>query len=117
VALQTGDNVITVTARDSAGNQSSDVLTVSFSAPAPTPSLSMVLSATATYSGGGDRLRVNLQWTGAQGQTVAVYRNTRIVTTTSTNSYIDKPGGQGPFSYRVCLQGTTVCSNTIIVTR
>jgi hypothetical protein len=116
VALQTGDNVITVTARDAAGNQSNDVLTVSFAPPAPTPSLSMVLSATASY-GNGERLRVNLQWTGAQGRAVAVYRNSRAVTVTSTESYIDKPAGQGPFSYKVCLTETTVCSNTIIVTR
>ncbi|HET9360922.1 MAG TPA: Ig-like domain-containing protein [Vicinamibacterales bacterium] len=117
VALQTGDNVITVTARDAAGNQSSDVLTVSFSAPAPTPSPLIVLSATATYVGGGDRLRVILRWTQAQGRTVTVYRNTKVVTTTSNDNYTDRPGGQGPFSYRVCLTGTTVCSNTVTVTR
>jgi hypothetical protein len=115
VPLQTGDNVITVTARDAAGNQSSDVLTVSFSAPAPTPSTSIVLSATATYGGGG-RLKVTLRWQ-AQGRTVAVFRNTRFVARTSSESYIDKPWGRGPFSYKVCLPESTVCSNTVIVTR
>jgi hypothetical protein len=114
VALQTGTNVITVTARDAAGNQSSDVLTVSYSAAAP----SIILAATGNYSR-QQRFRVVLQWAQAQaqGRTVNVYRNAKVVATTSSDNYTDKPGGLGPFSYRVCLPETTVCSNTVIVTR
>jgi predicted secreted hydrolase len=112
VALQTGTNVITVTARDAAGNQSSDVLTVSYSAAAP----SIILAATGNYSR-RERFRVVLQWAQAQGRTVNVYRNAKVVARTSSDNYTDKPGGRGPFSYRVCLPETTVCSNTVIVTR
>jgi hypothetical protein len=114
VALQTGTNVIRVTARDAAGNQSSDVLTVSYSAAAP----SIILAATGNYSR-QQRFRVVLQWAQAQaqGRTVNVYRNAKVVATTSSDNYTDKPGGLGPFSYRVCLPETTVCSNTVIVTR
>jgi hypothetical protein len=36
IALQTGDNIITVTARDAAGNTETDTLTVTYSAVAPT---------------------------------------------------------------------------------
>ena len=35
IGLQTGTNVITVTAHDGAGNSGTDVLTVEYSAPAP----------------------------------------------------------------------------------
>ncbi|NKE72969.1 fibronectin type III domain-containing protein [Candidatus Manganitrophus noduliformans] len=37
ITLQTGDNVITITARDAAGNTASDTLTVTLSVPTPTP--------------------------------------------------------------------------------
>ena len=35
IALQSGANVITVTARDAAGNTSTDTLTVTYTAPGP----------------------------------------------------------------------------------
>jgi hypothetical protein len=120
VALQAGSNVITVTARDAAGNVSTDAVTVTYSPPAPaesTPSpASMVLSATASYSSSG-RLRVSLRWTGGQGRRVVVFRNAQVATRTNSDSYTDRPGGRGPFSYRVCLPESTVCSNTVVVTR
>jgi hypothetical protein len=61
VTLQSGDNIITVTAVDAAGNTTSDTLTVTFSVPTPTPTpppaAPTELSATVLSSD-----RINLIW-------------------------------------------------------
>jgi hypothetical protein len=112
LALQPGDNVITVTARDAAGNRATDVLTVTYSAPAPPPAASIVLSGRMSTS--GRWVRAYLNWSGAQGGSIDVYRNgTRVSTTSNDGSTTDSPRGFGLFSYRVCVAGTSVCSNTV----
>jgi hypothetical protein len=112
VALQTGDNVITVTARDAAGNQSADVLTVTYAAPAP--STSIVLSGSSYQSGRWQK--VLLRWTLVQGRHVDVYRNgSRVTRTNNDGSHTDSPRGTGPFTYLVCVSETNVCSNSVVV--
>jgi TM2 domain-containing membrane protein YozV len=80
IALQSGDNVLTVTARDAAGNVASDVLTVTYTPPdvtAPTigittPTANPTLSVTTTplTVGGtaGDNVGVTqVSWTNDRG--------------------------------------------------
>jgi hypothetical protein len=117
VALQAGENVITVTARDAAGLYSTDVVTVSFtpeSTPMPSPSIVLTASSSSSWRW----KRVYLRWTLVQGRYVDVYRNGRLVTRTSNDgSYTDSPRDAGPFTYRVCLSETSVCSNSVVVNR
>ena len=116
VALQTGTNVITVTARDASGNQSTDALTVTYSAPVPEPSPSIVLSA--DFYSSGRWKKVLLRWTLVSGRYVDIYRDgVRLTRTNNDGSYTDAPRGVGPFSYYVCVSGTTVCSNTVVVSQ
>jgi hypothetical protein len=104
--------VITVTARDAAGNQSTDVLTITYSAPAP--STSIILSG-SSYSSGRWK-KVLLGWTVVQGRYVDIYRNGSFVTRTSNDgTHTDSPRGSGPFTYLVCLSETNVCSNSVVV--
>jgi hypothetical protein len=120
MTLSLGTNVITVIARDAAGNQASDVLTVSYSAPAPapipTPTPSIVLSGRLYES--GRWVKAYLQWSIIQGRYIDVYRNgSRINRTSNDGSTSDSARGSGPFNYRVCVSGTNVCSNTLTLTR
>jgi hypothetical protein len=104
--------VITVTARDAAGNQSADVLTVTYAAPAP--STSIVLSGSSYQSGRWQK--VLLRWTLVQGRHVDVYRNgSRVTRTNNDGSHTDSPRGTGPFTYLVCVSETNVCSNSVVV--
>jgi Glucodextranase, domain B len=121
MTLSLGTNVITVIARDAAGNQASDVLTVSYSAPAPAPAPIPPTSAIelrgSIYSS-GRWVKASLQWSMVQGRYIDVYRNgSRINRTSNDGSTTDSPRGSGPFTYRVCVTGTNVCSNTLTLTR
>jgi len=58
IVLQSGANVLTVTARDAAGNTSTDTLTVTYTIPPPAEPTG--LTATATSS-----TQINLTWTDA----------------------------------------------------
>jgi hypothetical protein len=76
-----------------------------------------MLSATGTV-GHGRRI-VNLNWTGATGTTVDVYRNNALLVNTSNDGvYTDtiNGAGHGTFTYRVCQAGTQTCSNNATVT-
>ena len=121
MTLSLGTNVITVIARDAAGNQASDVLTVSYAAPAaepapvPTPTPSIVLSG-RLYSS-GRWMKAYLQWSNVTGRYIDVYRNgTRINRTSNDGSTTDSPRGTGPFNYQVCVSETNICSNTLTLT-
>ncbi len=61
IALQTGDNVLTVTAQDAAGNTGTDILTVTYTPPPPdttAPTVPGSLGATAASAS-----QINLSWT------------------------------------------------------
>jgi hypothetical protein len=59
-----------------------------------------------------------LRWTIVKGRSIDVYRNgIRIAKTSNDGSYTDSPKGEGPFNYRVCITGSGVCSNTVLVAK
>ena len=61
----------------------------------------------------------DLSWSGATGANVDVFRNgTKVVTTANDGAYTDVIGGKGAgtFTYKVCEAGTSVCSNSALVT-
>jgi hypothetical protein len=120
MTLQLGTNIITVTARDAAGNQATDVLTVTYSAaapaPAPAPTPDIVLTGRLYES--GRWVRAFLAWSAVTGRSIDVYRNgVKIARTSNDGSTSDSPRGYGPFAYRVCVTGTTTCSNTLTLSR
>lgn len=116
VALQDGTNVITVTAWDASGNQATDVLTVTLSAPSTSPTPSIFLSG--NFFPSGRWMKSALGWNVVSGRYVDVYRDgVRVTRTTNDGSYTDAPRGAGPYSYHVCLTDTTVCSNTVTLSQ
>jgi hypothetical protein len=120
VSLQDGTNVITVTAQDAAGNRGTDTLTVAYSAPTaptePIESPSIVLSG--SFYASGKWSKVFLKWTIVKGRYVDVYRNNvRVTRTANDGSYADAPRGEGPYTYRLCITGTGICSNSVSVSR
>jgi len=73
----------------------------------------IVLSAAARKVG-GNRF-VDLTWSGAGGANVDVYRDgVLIVTTANDGAYTDSVG-HATFVYKVCEQGTQVCSANVSV--
>ena len=115
IGLQTGTNIITVEARDAAGNQALDTLTVTYSSSTASPT-SVRLSAQAINRSSNDQ--VKLSWTTAQWSRVVVYRNGRSIGDTANNgSFTDRiRNAGGDYSYKICNPGSTACSNTVTVT-
>jgi predicted secreted protein len=114
IALLSGTNNITVTALDAAGNQSTDMITVTYTVPAPAPT-TVTLSVDPRKS---TRWRsARLSWTNAAWSSVDVYRNGMKVTNTPNDgTYTDPVWGRGTYTYQICAQGsTTTCSNTVTV--
>ena len=89
ISLQEGNNVITVTAHDAAGNTGSDTLTVTYTSPdfQPPTIPSNLLSSSVSST------QINLTWTastddiGVAGYTI--YRDGVQVDTSPSNSYSD----------------------------
>jgi len=118
IALLGGTNLITVSARDAAGNVGIDTLSVTYTIappppppPPPTPS-SVVLSgqlAPAKW-----RRYAQLSWTTAPWSYVNVYRNgVRISRTSNDGSFTDSLRSSGSYTYKVCDTRSTACSNTV----
>jgi extracellular elastinolytic metalloproteinase len=75
------------------------------------------LTATGAASGKGPKTTLN--WTGATGANVDIFRNsTKIITTTNDGNHVDQlaKGTVGTFTYKICNVGTTTCSNNASVT-
>ncbi len=114
IPLLTGDNVITVTALDAAGNAGTDSLTVTFTVNTPPPT-TVTLKADPKR---GNRWRsTKLTWSNAPWSSVDVYRNGILVTSTENDGfYTDPVWSKGTYTYQVCASGsTTTCSNTATV--
>jgi hypothetical protein len=91
ITLQSGANVLTVTARDAAGNTSTDTLTVTYNAPdttAPTTSITVPTSA-ATYTTTTSTVNMSGTATDAVGVTQVSWANSRggNGTATGTNAW------------------------------
>jgi hypothetical protein len=124
VPLQSGTNVITVTAQDAAGNKGTDVLTVTYTAtttttppPAqqPTQPTSAVLTGQLLRS--GSWVRASLQWSNLAGKTAGVWFNGKFLSSTANDGdQVFTPAGNAPYSYKVCYgEGATNCSNTLVL--
>lgn len=65
------------------------------------------------------RQKADLMWSGATSTNVDVYRDGALITTTPNDGFytdnIDQVGG-GSYTFQVCEEGTTVCSNEATVT-
>ena len=75
------------------------------------------LTASGAISGG--RPRTTLNWAGATGSNVDIFRNNvRITTTANDGNHVDQlsKNQRGTFTYKVCNAGTTTCSNNASVT-
>jgi len=62
---------------------------------------------------------VDLQWSGATSSNVDIFRNGVFLSTTSNDgAYSDKINNQGggSFTYKVCEEGTSTCSNEVNMT-
>lgn len=118
MALQLGTNVITVTALDAAGNGSTDVLSVTYSVPSPAPAPTPSLSLSGRLYASGRWMKAYLQWSSAPGRYLDIYLNgSRVDRVSNDGSTTESPRGSGPYNYRVCVTGTTTCSNTITLTK
>lgn len=66
----------------------------------------------------GRNVFVDLTWSGATTANVDIYRNSiMLITTANDGLYSDKLKTTGTYTYKVCNQGTDVCSNEASVTR
>ncbi len=85
-------------------------------APEPEPGGSITLSAIGYKVKG--RQKAKLSWNGSTAINVDIYRNgSQIETSANDGSYTDhiNKRGKGTYTYQVCEEGTTTCSNEVIV--
>jgi subtilisin family serine protease len=103
-----GSWLVRLTVSDDLGQSSSAQKTVQVS----------TISLTAAGARVKGKHEVTLNWAGAQGSNVHVYRdNVRIATPLNTGSYRDATGGKGgaTYTYRVCETAGGVCSTDVTV--
>jgi len=81
----------------------------------PSSSDNIILSATGSKARG--RYTVNLTWDGADGDKINILRDgILLINTINSGSYTDTgTGGGGSYSYQVCEEDGSVCSNTVTV--
>ena len=80
-------------------------------AAAPAPSIAGSLSASATQV--RNKTKVDLSWSGLSGSRADIYRNgSRMTTQNNSGSYADSLNGRGgTYTYKVCVAGTSTCTN------
>ena len=123
IPLIGGTNMITVTARDAAGNVATDLLQVTFNVPAPAPAPApSPTQPPVVLSGSVDRWNklkygVQLSWTSANWSGVWLYRNgSRVTSTTNDGRYTDFLRYPGTYTYQICNpSNSSVCSNTLTI--
>ena len=108
--LTVGSHTVKATVTDNAGLTTVRQVTVTINAPS-----SGSLKATGRKSKGSQS--VDLSWNGLSGGSLDVYRNSTKWTTVNDGTETDplsKRGG-GTYNYKVCVAGTSTCSNTATV--
>jgi chitodextrinase len=108
-----GTYTVTLTVTDNGGLRGSTSRQVTASAPAP----AIVLRTSGRSD--GTKQYMTLDWTGATGTNVDVYRNGGLlVNTPNDGHYVNSRTFQGAATYRykVCNTGTATCSNESSVT-
>lgn len=112
-SLSDGTHVVTASVVDSDSNAASDSVTVTLQVAGGGD---FTLTAVAI---GGSRQTTELTWSGADGRAVEVYRDGVVLRRTANDGfYTDRfrDPASGTFTYQVCEEGTTVCSNEATVT-
>ena len=77
------------------------------------------IALTATGYKAKGQQTVDLKWGGATSASVDIYRDgTLIASTYNSGFYTDDIGqkGGGTYTYHVCEEGTSICSNEATVT-
>ena len=98
---------VTLTVTDNEGATGSDSQNVTVTEP----------SSDITLTASGRKVRgvryVDLAWSGATAANVDIYRNgAPVTTTTNDGAYTDNLGRvSGTYVYKVCEEGTSICSN------
>jgi hypothetical protein len=120
--LTTGTHTVTATVTDSGGLTTQRGITVYVVVPAaPTPPPPAPVAG-PTLTARGYKVqgmqKADLSWTGLSGTNVDVYRNSTKISSTANDGAvtdpIDKKGG-GSYAYKVCVTGTTTCTNQVSV--
>jgi PKD repeat protein len=109
-----GAYAVHLTMADGEGATASRASTVSVAEPPPP---GFILTATGRRARGGFQV-VDLGWTGAGSASVDVYRNDAVIVTTPDDGFhADALGvrGHGTYTYRICAEGTSRCSNDATV--
>jgi hypothetical protein len=109
--LSIGTHTITATATDTGSLSGNASVTITI-APLPTFNLNVVTRIVKTNK------YADLTWSGPASANVDVYRNgVFVITTPNDGFYTDRPAKTiTSATYKVCLSGTTTCSNTITAT-
>jgi hypothetical protein len=112
-ALTAGTHTITAKATDSGGLTTVRQIAVTVAAAA---------TSGGTLTARGRKVKglqaVDLSWNGLSGTSLDVYRNSSKWPTPNDGTEIDNLNkkGAGSYTYKVCVAGTTTCSNTATVT-
>jgi hypothetical protein len=113
-ALTAGSHTITATVTDSTSHTSSAAISLTSSttssATAPT------LTATARILSDGTR-STSLAWSGLTSSKVDIYRNgSKVAVKANDGSARDEVSSRGTYTYKVCAEGTSTCTNQASVT-
>jgi hypothetical protein len=113
--LTAGSHTITASVTDSKGHTSSANVLVSVTQTTQSSS-GATLTATAVTLADGRR-RTSLKWSGLTSTYVDVYRNSvKVSVKANDGTATDSISSKGTYTYKVCNEGTSTCTNQASVT-